>query len=343
MTTPSDKSRGRAKTFRCSGAACYLGFYPLLSLWRCPAPDTFVAHHCAQAMAAGFVALVWLLVDALFEAGETFLLIRFPRFARSFIVQWEPYLTYALLLPLILLVGLWMMSFGLALAGSTRPVPVLKRVARWRGAVRLSFAANSIALTLLPIIVLLAVHARSLTRTTGEGAAVYFLYDEGIPVPRWGYALGLYRVSLEAQRRWGKGSTVLDRLNKQTLRAALAHGKVLILATHGGDGYACAYYAHEKLGVGPPDSGATDAEKSFRFLRMSIFGADDKPGACEDVPVNDGMRLVYLFGCNAGMKAAEWKEHLSPAQVVTYKRESTVFDHALWFAWVGPALVKQLK
>src|SRR5690242_13046573 len=209
MTTPSDKSRGCATTFRCSGAACYLGFYPLLRLWRRPAPHTFVAHHCAQAMAAGFVALVWLLVDALFEAGETFLLIRFPEFARPFIDQWEPYLTYALLLPLILLGGLWLVSFGLALAGSTRPVPVLKRVARWRGAVRLSLAASSLVLTLLPIVVLLAVHATSRTRTTGEGAALYFLYDEGIPVPRWGYALGLYRVSLEADRRWGKGSTVL--------------------------------------------------------------------------------------------------------------------------------------
>ncbi|HXT40539.1 MAG TPA: hypothetical protein VN887_11030 [Candidatus Angelobacter sp.] len=330
-------------TKRCSGTACYLGFYPLLRLWRGPVTDAFVALHCARAMAAGFVALAWLLVDALFEASEMFLLICFPDFARPFIEHWEPYLTYALLLPLIVLVGLWMASLGLALAGSTRPIPVLKRVARWPGAVHLSYAANSLVLALLPIIVLLVVHATSLTRTSGDGAAVYFLYDEGIPVPRWGYAVGLYRISLEAKQRWGKGSIVLDRLDKQTLRAALAHGKVLILATHGGDGYACAYYSAEKLGVGPPDIGATDTGQNFRFLRMCIFGADNKPGAWEDVSVNHGMRLVYLFGCNAGMKAAEWEEHLAPAQVVTYKRESTVFDHGLWFACVGPAQVKQLK
>jgi hypothetical protein len=136
---------------------------------------------------------------------------------------------------------------------------------------------------------------------------------------------------------------VLDRLNKQTLREALAHGKVLILATHGDNGYACTYYAPEKLGVGPPDAGAIDDRKSPRFLRMSVFDADNKPGAWENVAVNGDLRLVYVFGCNAGTKAPAWEEHLAPAQVITYNRESTVFDHGLWFAFAGPTQVKWLE
>ena len=76
---------------------------------------------------------------------------------------------------------------------------------------------------------------------------------------------------------------------------------------------------------------------------MGVFGADNKPGAWENAAVNDAMQLVYVFGCNAGRKAAEWKAHLAPAEVVTYDRESTVFDHATWFAIVGPKQVKRLK
>jgi hypothetical protein len=298
---------------RCLSVAWYFGLAPFLRSWRPIASNAFIDHHYAQAMAAAFVALVWLFVDAVVEAGETLFLIHFPDSARTFINQWEPYLTYAMLLPLVVVAGLWMGSVGLALAGSTRPMLLLKRIARKPQLVRVGFGANSFALALVLIVVVLTVHATSLTRRHGEGAAIYFLYDEGIPVPRWGYALGLHRISWEAQRRWGKRCTVLDRLDKETLRAALAHGKVLILATHGADGYACTYYAPEKLGVGPPEIGTTNDGRSNRFLRMGVF------------------------------KAAEWKAHLAPAEVVTYDRESTVFDHATWFAIVGPKQVKQLK
>lgn len=198
-------------------------------------------------------------------------------------------------------------------------------------------------LALIALTIVLAFHAASLARTSREGAMVYFLYDEGIPVPRWGYALGLYRVTLQAQRNWGKGSTVLDRLNRENLRAALAHGKVVILATHGGGGYACTFYAAEKLGVGPPGTGATNESQSSRFLRISVLSADNQFHEWENVDVNSELRLVYLFGCDSGKKASQWEEHLAPAQVVSYNRMSTIFDHGLRFAFTAPAQLRTLQ
>src|SRR5205823_13121039 len=129
------------------------------------------------------------------------------------------------------------------LAGSTWQVPLLKRLMRRPRVIRLSLLANSLVLFFVPLITVLALHATSLTRRSGGGAAVYFLYDEGISVPRWGFALGLYRITLQAQQNWGKGCVVLDRLNRETLREALANGKVVILATHREEGHADTCYA----------------------------------------------------------------------------------------------------
>jgi hypothetical protein len=289
-------------------------------------------------MAAFFVVLSVLLMAFLYAAGEALIYINFPDFYRRF----NPGETVELAV-LFALTALWLLLIGLSLAGSTWPVPLLKRFAHSPWVVRFSLVGNSLALALMAFTTVLAFHATSLTRTSREDSMVYFLYDEGIPVPRWGYALGLYRVTLQAQRNWGKGSTVLDRLNRENLRAALAHGKVVILATHGGDGYACTYYAAEKLGVGPPDTGATNERQSSRFLRISVLDADNKFHEWENVDVNSELRLVYLFGCDAGKKASQWEEHLAPAQVVSYNRMSTIFDHGLWFGFTAPAQMKKLR
>jgi hypothetical protein len=274
------------------------------------------------------------------EVGEWIMLVYLPQLAPHVENPWINRLAYALWLPSVAAAALWITLIGLALTGSSRPLPFLKQLARRPWIIRFSFLANSVALACLPIIAVLAFHATSLTRPNRAGAAVYFLYDEGIPVPRWVYALGMYRVSLQAQRNWGPGGTVLDRLNKETLRVALANGKVVILATHGGKGYICTFFAPEKLCVSPPATGATDEMIGARFLRMSVLGAEGKFSAWENVAVSSNLELVYLFGCDTGKKTAEWEEHLSPARVVTYNRPSTLTDHGLWFAWTGPAQLK---
>jgi len=297
-------------------------------------------------MAAFAFFLMFFLAACLYDTGECFFIIQFPDFARQLIEQWGSflaYLDYASWLLIVALVALWITLLGLTLAGSTWQVPLLKRLMRRPRVIRLSLLANPLVLLFVPLITVLALHATSLTRRSGEAAAVYFLYDEGISVPRWGFALGLYRITLQAQKKWGKGCTVLDSLNRETLRVALANGKVVILATHGKDGYADTCYAPEVLRVWPPDTRAVDEEKSSRYLRVSVLGADNKWSKEENVPANSHLQLAYIFACDGGKKASQWQEHLAPAQVITYNRASTVLDHAFWFARTGPAQLKKLQ
>ena len=308
--------------------------------------NPFVQHHHAQAMAAFFFLLVLFLAACLYDTGECLFLIQFPDLARQLVDQWGSFLAcldYALWLPTVGILALWITLLGLALSGSTWQVPLLKQLTRRPQVIRLSFLANSFVLALVPLTAVLALHATSLTRRSGQSAAVYFLYDEGISVPRWGFALGLYRITLQAQQNWGKGCTVLDRLTKETLRVALTNGKVVILATHGKDGYADTCYAPEVLSVRPPDAGATDENKNSRFLRVRVLGADKKWSEGENVPVNSRLQLAYIFACDGGKKASQWEEHLAPAQVITYNRASTVWDHAFWFALIGPSQLKKLE
>ena len=208
---------------------------------------------------------------------------------------------------------------------------------------RFSLISNMLILALAPIIAACALHASSLTCTCRKGAAVYFLYDEGVGLPRWFFALGMYRISLQAESHWGKGCTVIDYLNQESFRTALTDGKVLMLATHGQYGFAYTYYAPAVLAIGPADCGVKDQRNSPHFLSMSVVGKDNRYDHWENVAVGDNLQLAYIFACNGGERASEWKEHLSPAQVVTYNRVSTIYDHAYWFAVAGPAAVEHLQ
>jgi len=120
----------------------------------------------------------------------------------------------------------------------------------------------------------------------------------------------------------------------------------------GGDGYAGTYYAPETLIVGPPPRGATDELGRQRFLQTSILPynreswkrlREGKWDRWENVPVGSRVQVVYLFACDGGKKAAAWQEHLAPARVISYNRTSAVWDHAWWFAFVGPAQLERLK
>jgi hypothetical protein len=340
LPPPRQQAADVSASWRSLSVACYLGLSPLIPASR--RADPFVAHHHAQAMAVLFLFVGWFVMVLLLDVLEWIGLMNFPNFGEHQLRRLEMYVGYAAWVLFAVLGTLWVGLLVLALTGSGRHVPWLQRIARKRWIIRFSFITNAVGLALIPVIAVLGIHAVSLTRTNGQAAAVYFLYDEGIPVPRWGYALWMYRVSWQAQRNWGRGSIVLDRLNRETLRAGLAHARVVILATHGGSGYACTWYAPEKLGVFPPATRASDAQ-GRRFLRASILGAHNKWGEMENVPVHGGLQLVYMFGCDVGKKASQWQKHLAPAQVITYDRWSTVFDHACWFGLTGPARLKTLQ
>jgi len=345
-------SVSRSPLERLLAAGCYFGAAPLLvQLVRSRFSDPFLHRHYAQAMAVAFLLPLLIVLWSPVEAGIVFLFARFPEF-QSQITQVNSYVTYAELALLAVVFLFWLVLLALAIAGSMRQIPLIKQLARRSWIIRLSVMGNSIVLALLPVVAVAAVHATSLTRPSHDSAAVYFLYDEGIPVPRWGYALGLYRLSWQAERNWGKGSTVLDRLNQDTFRTALTHAKVLILATHGGDGYVVTYYAPQTLCVGPSTSGLASEAQNARFLQMSAvpYTYDNwelvKKGKWENwenVRVNSYLQLAYIFACNAGQKALQWQDRLAPAQVVTYNRPSTILDHARWFALTGPSQLQRLR
>jgi hypothetical protein len=326
----------------------YLGFAPLFRGWRSRSSNPFLQHHFAQAMAIFFLLIVWFLMVFSLDVIEFLILVCLPDLDRH-LDSWELWLTVTLLVVLGGLMLLWLVLLGLGLAGSTRELPWFKRLTRKPRVICVSYWANVFAIVLIPITLVLACHANSLTRTCrDDAAAVYFLYDDGIPVPRWAYALGLYRISLQAQRNWGSGSTVLDRLNSPNLRAALAHGKVVFLGTHGDDGYAYVFnqalprIVPGTLRIGPPDTEAGSEIKIPGGLCISVLGTDNNWSKPEHITVNRGLRLAYIFACNAGKKSSQWHMQLAPAHVVIYNRPSTLYDHAWWFAVTGPAKLRRL-
>jgi hypothetical protein len=322
----------------------YFGLAPLTRFWPSRSCAPFLDHHHRQALAGFFLLLVVLLAAGAFESAECFFLINFPRPGeiRILSIIWTT-LDYIELFALAAFLPLWAVLIGLAVVGSDWLMPLLSWVSRKSWQVRIAFVTNLTALVLIPLVGAFAIWASSLTRRSNENGKVYFLYDEGIVVPRWGYAMGLYRIALQADRNWGMGSTILDHLTRETLRVALANGHVVILATHGEAGRAVTYFAPEMLGVWPADNGLTDETNSRHFLRIGALQADNKWARQENVSVNTHLQLAYVFACNAGDRASQWQEHLAPAQVVTYNRLSTVWDHALWFAFTGPAELIKLR
>jgi hypothetical protein len=334
-----------SRTDRLLSASFYLGLGPIIRFWPSHSLNRLRQHHYQQAMAAFFLVLMVFLATCVLEVSSCFIVIHDPSLLEHQVGYFGglPFVDDVELLVIAAVIGLWMTLLVLALKGSTRQMPLLKQVSGRMWPSRVSCFINTVVLLLVPLTVTFALWATSLTRRSGEDARVFFLYDEGIPVPRWGYAMGLSRVALQAQMNWGKGSTALDRLNRNTLRTALTNGRVLILATHGDAGYAITYYSPEILGVWPAEVGATDEAKSPRFLCTGVRATDDKWGKLENVRVNNQLELAYIFACNAGKKASQWREHLAPAKVVAYDRFSTFLDHALWFAFTGPSELKALR
>jgi hypothetical protein len=297
-------------------------------------------------MSALFLLLLLFLAACALDTAETILFVGFPDHGRYLVARFgrvAALLDYAKYVALVTLGILWISLLALAVRGSTWKVPLLKRLSAKKWIIRISSAFNSAMLVLIPLAATFAAHATSLTRRSAEGAAVYFLYDQGVGVPRWGFAMGLCRISLQARRIWGNGSTVLDRLNRDTLNTALANAKVLILATHGSGGSATTWSGPEVLRIDAPEIGESDENGNARFLHVRVLGPEGKWGSPERVSVNDDLKLAYLFACDGGARAAQWKEHLAPAKLIAYGRVSTIWDHALWFALVGPSQLARLR
>jgi len=94
---------------RLLSVAHYLGLGPLAKFWRSGSSNTFVQHHHAPAMAAGFFLLMLVLAACLYDTGECLVVIYFPEIASQLIDNWGPFLAclrYATWLPIVAVVAL---------------------------------------------------------------------------------------------------------------------------------------------------------------------------------------------------------------------------------------------
>jgi hypothetical protein len=181
--------------------ANYLGLAPLLRSWQAKRQDVFFAHHFAQAMAVLFCLLSAILGFCLFVTAECLFLVLFPNASQKIIERWGSYfgiIDYVFLSVIVVLAAIWIVPLVFALGGSTRTIPLLKQLTHRSWIIRSSLFSNTLMLALAPVFAVCALQANSLTRTCHKGASVYFLYDEGVGVPRWLFALGMYRISLPA-------------------------------------------------------------------------------------------------------------------------------------------------
>jgi hypothetical protein len=324
---------------RLLAAAFYSGFAPWLKLFRLGRGNAFVQHHYRQAMGVLLVLLVLLLLAVLGLAYSVYLLINDPEDFRALSTftaanAWNG----TLLAGFVgwLLVGL--LGIGLALKGSVWPIPLVGRVAQSTCWVRTSLAGNCLLWSGVFLILGVAWHTATLIRDDDRPARVYFLCDDRPfeSIPLWVRNLRFYRVALAAQDRWGPGSVVVAPLTEKTLKQALRHGRFVVLWGHGDDGVLITRDdgSVQPLGAAPAE-GAKGKPGSLLITsrgRMKIVFPDPKK-----------LQFVYITGCNAGVKAADWEGAFAPAEVITFPRYSGGMEHILWALVAAPRRLEDIK
>lgn len=308
MGTECDQSRPPWSS-RLLGGAWYLCLGPLLSLvgrWR---RDVYICHHRQQALIT--VSLLCLVALALptYFAIEVYLVRHYSQPQMP-----DPAITF---LPGL---GLWgllsVVGIVMSLAGSTRSIPLVGRLGRSQWLTTLAWLGNSILLGIFVLVVGLAIHASWLAREDAVPAPVYYLYDnrDHAFLGTWGQKLFCYRISRVAQERWGPGSVVVAPITGENLRIAIAHGRFVVLISHGSSG---AIRTIDNMNAWPDASGGPVAGKD--------------------------RQLVYISACCGGEKTAEWRQVLAPAEVVTFDRLSAGGEHLWWLWFEAPDRLKEIR
>ena len=175
MGAEYDKSRPWWAT-RLLAAVGYIGFTPLLRLFRVRCHDVYLQHHQTQGLATFLLLILLLLIWPIYLMLETYLV-------RNHVGQESHYHAAEAGITIVFLggLGLWgltsIVGMGMALAGSTRPLPLIGWLARRPRIMRVALIGNSGLMVLAFLVVGLAIHASSLVREDAVPAPVYFLYD----------------------------------------------------------------------------------------------------------------------------------------------------------------------
>jgi hypothetical protein len=169
-------------------------------------------------------------------------------------------------------------------------------------------ATYLLILALVPI----TLHASSLVPKSRESGAVYMVYEDNRIFPRWLFALAFYRMARAAEATYGPESAVLLKISRENVAKALVGGRLVFVGSHG----------------------------TTRGLMLH----DDwlLPEDLAAVPKNEGLKFVYLTGCDSGDQRDAWVDALAPADVVTYDRLSASLEHAWWLWFRGPEKVRTL-
>ncbi len=295
---------------RALAAGFYLGLLPLYLFLPGQRSQSYSRHHFRQAGALFAVFIALSLILAATALGLSYLLIYHRALYEGF--QLERYLVGTLRKLYLAWLVFWAFGLCLALVGSTRPMPLIHRIADrafvWRSAcIGLLFAYGIVAL-LVPV----AYHGAKLAPAERIDGPIQFLYEDNNVFPRWFFLLAFYPMSVTATSLWGEESVVVQRLDRAAVIRSVEQAEVIYLGSHG-------------------------TEKGLMLKNGWLVPSD-----LEGVEISPNLRFVYLTGCDSGQQRDGWLAAFSPAEVVTYDRLSAVLEHAWWLWFRGPEKLRAI-
>lgn len=285
------------------GLLAYLGAAPWLYVWGrdTESPSHF---HVRQALgvfalllAVGLLGIVVVLVISYVmvyhrEAFDT--------------VPVEAYMLSFLRKAFLCWLVFWGFGAALALLGSWREMPLVRRLTtlpRLLGGVA---GSMMVLQALLGITALITMDSLRLTRPGPSPARVHYVYEDVDTFPRWLFTLAFYPMARAGTSCFGAGSVAVEKLDRDSIIAALSQGAVVFIGSHG-----------TPRGLMIP-SGYFEAHE-INALKLS-----------------PDLRFVYLTGCD---QKSAWVEAFAPAEVVTYDRLTAVIEHLWWMVFEGPKVV----
>lgn len=305
-------ARGRAVNVpagqRLLAAAEYLGLAAFTHRQRGAAADNdFVAGHHRHALA---LMLGFLGVIVLYVVGIAFVTVAIMN-NRALYEEYhlESHVLSALRKVFLAWAVFWCFALVTAMLGREAYLPGLWRIVHrprlMRGTARVWLGL----FILLGVTFCFAAYATTKVRQDDAPAKVHLLYENAGRFPRWLFAIGFYPMANAAERRFGPGQVILQRVTRESLHRSLHEASFVFLGTHG---------MHQ--GILVPDG----------FFKVS----DVTPGE-----VNQDLKFVYMAGCDQG---AGWETAFAPAKVISYNRLTSVAEHVWWMWFDGPRAVREL-
>ena len=289
----------------------YLGLLPLYFLLSRTRTAPFLDHHFRQSVAIYGLLLLITGVSAIAVAALSYLLVFHREFYET--LHMEGYILGALRKLYVAWAVFWAFGLAMALLGGMRQMPLVNRLARkkrWvKGTCLCLLALYGFLLALVPV----TVHACRLVPQDREIGAVYMVYEDNGVFPRWLFALAFYPMARTTEATFGPGQAVLQRISRESIAQALAHGRLVFIGSHG-------------------------TRKGLMLKNDWILPAD----LAGDVK-NPALAFVYLTSCDSGEQRDAWVSALAPADVVTYDRLSAVLEHAWWLWFRGPEKIRSLE